>query len=190
MVSFISNKMAQQLTWALLAVMALLSVACTTTEIATPRYTSSLVSVREPGFVFTAGDSYDWLGDIEVVTHRQHSIKDSTVKHIRETLEDGLAANGCHKASGRVDHLIAATIIVGDAVSEADLIKHYDISPSLIQPSDDKAGTLVLRVIDPVTLRTHWRAAMELFTDQNETDAERIAKVDKAVDAILRQLLQ
>ncbi|BFM22503.1 DUF4136 domain-containing protein [Gilvimarinus japonicus] len=167
-------------------------IACTTTttESLTPRYTSSLVSVREPGFVFAQGDSYNWLGEVEVVANAEHKIKESTIAHIHETLERDLAARGYRKVPTGADHLIAATIIAGDAVSELDLIKRYDISPSLAQQTDYEAGTLVLRVISPVTLRTHWRAAMELFTDPTESDAERIIKVDKAVDAFVRQLAE
>ena len=175
-----------------LAVTLVATMACTTTttEPVSPRYTSSLVSVREPCFVFAAGDSYNWLGDVEVVANAEHRIKESMIAHIQQTLQRDLATKGYLKVPTGADHLIAATIIAGDAVSEPDLIKRYDISPSLIQQTDYEAGTLVLRVISPVTLRTRWRAAMELFTDPNETDAERIMKVDKAVDAFLRQLVE
>ncbi|WP_041521927.1 DUF4136 domain-containing protein [Gilvimarinus agarilyticus] len=172
-----------------LGVTLLATMACTTTtEPVTARYTSSLVSVREPGFEFVSGDSYNWLGEIEVVADTEHGIKESTIAHIRDTLERDLAAGGHPKVSSGADYLLAATIIVGNSVSESELIERYEISPSLTQQSDYEAGTMVLRVINPASLRTEWRAAMELFTDPHETDAERIAKVDKAIDAFIRQL--
>ncbi|WP_339900063.1 hypothetical protein [uncultured Gilvimarinus sp.] len=176
------------LTSVTLALTLLATLACTTTEPVTPRYTSSLVSVREPGFEFLPGESYNWLGEIEVLADTGHSIKESTIKHLRDTLERDLTASGHPKVSSGADYLLAATIIVGNSVSESELIERYDISPSLMQQADYEAGTLVLRVINPASLRTEWRAAMELFTDPNETDAERIAKVDKAIDAFIRQL--
>ncbi|UTF59039.1 DUF4136 domain-containing protein [Gilvimarinus sp. DA14] len=173
-------------------VSALMLAACTT-QTQPPyetHYTSSFISVAEPGFQLRQGDSFAWLGQPEIITDDSHNIAPETLTHLRSRFEQNMRSQGFDMAASAngADYLLSAAIILGTPISEQELVEKFDIAPSLTSGAEYDAGTLVMRVISPGGMRTQWRGAIEIFTDPQQTSSERQRRVDSAVDTFARHL--
>lgn len=167
--------------------------ACVTTEQNTasdPHYTSSFVSVAEPGFVLHAEDTFAWLSEVEIVTDAEHSISEQTLNGMQSRFEQRMREQGISivPSLNDADYWLSASIILGDSASETDLVERYDIAPALNNAFEYDAGTLVMRLVSPVSRRTEWRGAIEVFTDPTQSEAARQARIDHAVDTFSRHL--
>ncbi|MDO3381638.1 DUF4136 domain-containing protein [Gilvimarinus algae] len=169
---------------------ALLLWGCVSQAPQEPRYTSSFISVSEPGFVLAPGDRFAWFAPAEVISDGEHSLGEKTIEHLRERFEQRMTEQGFQMvgSTDSADYWISAVIILGDAVSEQELVQRYDIAPALSNLANYEAGTLVMRLVSPLGRRTQWRGAMELFTDPSLKAEERQRRVDYAVDTFARHL--
>ena len=173
--------------------LSILTLGACTTLTQTPYdspYTSSFISVSEPGFKPQQGDSFAWLGEAEIIADADHNIKPETLEHLRNRFEQNMRAQGYQitPSPSSANYLISAAIILGNPITEQELVEKFDIAPSLAGGGEYDAGTLVLRLLSPGSLRTQWRGAIEIFTDLNQNIGERQHRVDSAVDTFTRHL--
>ncbi|MDO3387656.1 hypothetical protein QWI17_17565 [Gilvimarinus sp. SDUM040013] len=172
-----------------IALLVWLTSACTTqTEPRQhPNYTSSFISVAEPGFKLQVGDRLAWRAPIEVIAEQGNTLKPQTLSHLKRRLESDIAAQGLiMTANQSADYLLDAVIIVDELMSKEQLVERFDIAPALYNSGEYDAGTMVLRFIHPYSQRTLWRGAMEVFTDPSMSTKERLQKIDHAVDSFSR----
>lgn len=154
-------------------------------EVGNKRYTSSIVSVSDPGFHLKKGDKFAWFGPVEIIAKPDKSLSAQTVYHLKSRFEQDIRANGLLVVGSQsdADYLLDAVIILDHMLSKEELVARFDIAPSLIGNSNFDEGTLVLRLLRSDSRRTLWRGAMEVFSDPNESDAEHRQRIDHAVDA-------
>ena len=178
----------------LLTLLTLVSICSCTTVSQAPyesQYTSSFISVSEPGFELYQGDTFAWFGSPEIITDGEHDISPETLEHLRQRFEKRMREQGFQIASVRdqADYWIAASIILGSPVTEQQLMQQFEVAPSLRGNAEYDAGTLVMRFLSPGNRRTQWRGAIEIFTDPNKSASDRQQQVDKAVDTFSRHLV-
>jgi hypothetical protein len=121
---------------------------------------------------------------------------------IQEAITKNLAAKGVAKADAGSDITVGYMVIIGDNVSTERIDEYFgygdaasdlhekahDIYTNSKNPNYFQAGTLVIDIVDTRTFKLLKRGYTTRSTLRNVPEDARAAKVQEAVDAILRDL--
>ncbi|MEM9305119.1 MAG: DUF4136 domain-containing protein [Pseudomonadota bacterium] len=89
------------------------------------------------------------------------------------------------------DYLVGMLLAMTDTVSDDEILQRFGVLPGLVihgEAEEFEKGTIVLTLLNPVTLAMEWRVVVQGFANLESTPQERRARVRHLVDSMLAPL--
>ncbi|MAR91725.1 MAG: hypothetical protein CML06_12705 [Pseudomonadales bacterium] len=152
---------------------------------------SSVVSTSSPEFAPQPGATVGWDNDLSVHGAEGTDLPVQLVTELKTRIDAELVAKGYAFTPPGVapDYHIHGLILLGDQLNEHELGDLLGFQPGLVAHGQRyEKGSLLLMLVNPATLGTDWRAAVQVFTDRNLTQEQQQTRFDYLVHSLLRPL--
>lgn len=151
----------------------------------------SVVSVTDPEFKPSRGDTISWISDVVFVGEEETAEDSEGVELIRADVEKNLTRKGYALSQGvDVNYRIIAVVQVGDEKLSEEMRELFRLYPSLGRDSQLHKGMLIVAVARPGSVQALWRGAIKVFVDEDHllSAEQRRARLDLAVQKVMSSM--
>ena len=175
----------------------LFSVACTVPNQARQQRTKTtytLVSISNSNTHIAKGSTFTWLPQKRPVLGNTRINKSEIGQLLDHSFKETLKKQGFiwRNASNEAQYQLTYVAIAGDAVSEADINRSFQINPGLKSDSyiskKYEKGTLIVDIIDSRSGQSVWRVSMQANLDRDDDLIARQQRINGAVQALISKI--
>lgn len=151
----------------------------------------SVVSVTDPEFKPSRGDTVSWIADVVFVGQEETAEDRQGIELIQADVEANLVRKGYALGQGvNVNYRVIAVVQVGDEKLSEEMRELFRLYPSLGRDSQMHKGMLIVAVARPGSVQALWRGAIKVFLDEDNllTAEQRRARLDLAVQKVMSSM--
>ena len=151
----------------------------------------SVVSVTDPTFSPSSGETVSWVSDVVFVGKEQTTEDLAGIAMIKQDVEANLSGKGFQLGQGvDVDYRIIAVVQVGDEKLSEEMRELFRLYPSLGRDSQLEKGMLIVAIARPGSVQALWRGAIKVFVDDHHllNDQQRRQRLQLAVRKVMSSL--
>ena len=190
-------KISQYIARSVLAVAVAISMSACVTDTSSSQSAaltqSSVIAVSSPDIALNSTHQLSWFSQDFLVVEGQtpSSANIDSYNYIKQRIQLALEAKGLMFApeGTETDRQVVVAALLGEGEDAINMERLFKLYPNLnAEEGDFKVGTLLVAVIDPQQHKAAWRGAIQALIDEDVTPAQRQARIDIAVQSLLRSL--
>ena len=190
-------KISQYIARSVLAVAVAISMSACVTDTSSSQSAaltqSSVIAVSSPDIALNSTHQLSWFSQDFLVVEGQtpSSANIDSYNYIKQRIQLALEAKGLMFApeGTETDRQVVVAALLGEGEDAINMERLFKLYPNLnAEEGDFKVGTLLVAVIDPQQHKAAWRGAIQALIDEDVTLAQRQARIDIAVQSLLRSL--
>jgi hypothetical protein len=187
----------QYIARSVVAVAAAVSLSACVTDTTAPESValaqSSVIAVSSPDIALNSTHQLSWFSQDFLVVEGQTPSRANidNYHYIKQRIQLALEAKGLMFApeGSKTDRQVVVAALLGEGEDAINMERLFKLYPNLnAEEGDFKVGTLLVAVIDPQQHKAAWRGAIQALIDEDVSQTKRQARIDIAVQNLLRSL--